>query len=126
VTLPKDTYARRVIFRNLALFMAWKQSLAFTLASELIEPDAVYCVGITQRERFACLARIRREPRPWTAANFGDVEWLPESSIDPMLIELLPKGAREITAKDMATLEKWFGRNGKFPAINMVTGELGV
>ena len=34
VTLPKDEYARKVIFRNLALFMAWKQALGFTLASE--------------------------------------------------------------------------------------------
>ncbi|MGA7328389.1 MAG: hypothetical protein WBX25_28835, partial [Rhodomicrobium sp.] len=126
VTLPKDEYARKVIFHNLSLFMAWKQALGFTLASELIEPDSVYCVAIMPRESVGCIARIRREPRPWTRANFGEVEWLPESAIDPMLIDLLPKGAREMTAKDIATLEKWFGKDGKFPALNMVTGELGI
>jgi hypothetical protein len=106
--------------------MVWKQAMAFTLASELIEPDAVYCAGITPKERFACLARIRREPRPWTAANFGVVEWLPKGSIDPSLTEMLSKGVREITTRDLATLEKWFGASGKFPAVNMKSGELGI
>ena len=51
---------------------------------------------------------------------------MPEGSIDPALTEMLPKGAREITAKDMATLQKWFGAKGKFPAVNIATGEFGV
>jgi hypothetical protein len=126
VTLPRDPYGRKVIFRNLSLFMAWKQAAAFTLASELFEPDAVYCVGITYKERAACLARIRREPKPWSTKNFGEIEWLPESSIDPLLLDMLPKGAREITARDLATLEKWFGTAGKFPAVKIATGELGL
>jgi hypothetical protein len=49
VTLPADAYGRKVIFRNLALFMAWKQALGFTLASELYEPDSLYCVGFMGR-----------------------------------------------------------------------------
>ena len=125
VTLPADAYGRKVIFRNLGLFMAWKQALGFTLASELFEPDSVYCVGLLPKERFACLARIRREPKPWTAKNFGVVEWLPDASIDPVLFDLLPRGVREITASDLATLDKWFGANGKFPAVKIATGELG-
>ncbi|MGO9172196.1 MAG: hypothetical protein ACLP7P_09555 [Rhodomicrobium sp.] len=110
----------------LALCMAWKQALGFTLASELYEPDSVYCVGFMPKERHACLARIRREPKPWTAMNFGEVEWLPDSSIDPTLFDLLPRGAREMTARDLATLEKWFGSRGKFPAVKVNTGELGI
>ncbi len=125
VTLPSDAYGRKVIFRNLALFLAWKQALGFTLASELYEPDSVYCVGFLPKERFACLARIRREPKPWTAKNFGAVEWLPEASIDPVLFDLLPCGVREMTARDLVTLDKWFGANGKFPAVKIATGELG-
>jgi hypothetical protein len=35
------------------------------------------------------LARIAPTPKPWTAKNFGPVEWLPDSSIDPMLSGLL-------------------------------------
>ncbi len=126
VTLPADPYGRQVILRNLALFMAWKQALGFTLASELYEPDSVYCVGFMPKERHACLARIGRERKPWTAKNFGEVEWLPDSSIDPTLFDLLPHGAREMTTRDLATLEKWFGAKGKFPAVKIDTGELGI
>jgi hypothetical protein len=126
VTLPRDPYGRKVIFRNLSLFMAWKQAFGFTLASELFEPGAVYCVGITYKERAACLARVRREPKPWTARNFGEIEWLLERSIDPLLLDMLPMGAREITSRDLATLEKWFGVTGKFPAVKIATGELGL
>jgi hypothetical protein len=115
VTLPGDPYQRSVILRNLSLFMAWKQALGFTLASELYEPGSVYCAGITLKERCACLARINREPRPWVAKNFGTVEWLPEASIDPFLLDLLPRGAREVTSGDIQTHDEWFGMKGKFP-----------
>lgn len=126
ITLPPDDYGRRNVLRALALFMAWKQALAFTFASELIKPDAVYCVGISPKERLACLARINRQPKPWTLKNFGPVEWLPEASIDPAMIELLPSGAREMSAKDLASVEKWFGQRGKFPAVHIASGLLGV
>ncbi len=126
VTLPTEDYGRRNVLRALALFMTWKQALSFTMASELINPDAVVCIEIAPKERVACLARISRKPRPWTAANFGPAEWLPESAIDPHLGELLPSGAREITVKDWATLEKWFGPAGNFPAVHIPSGELGV
>jgi len=126
VTLPADPYQRKVILRNLSLFLAWKQALGFTLASEIYEPDAVYCAGVMLKERHACLARINRVPKPWTAKNFGSVEWLPESSIDPVLLDLLPRGAREMTERDLATLDKWFGYRGKFPAVKIATGELGI
>jgi len=126
VTFPVDAYGRKVILRNLALFMAWKQALGFTLASELYEPDSVYCAGIMGRERHNGLARIRREPKPWRANNFGAVEWLPESAIDPMLADLSPRGAREMTSRDLATLDKWFGAKGRFPAVHIGSGEIGI
>ncbi len=126
INFPADLDGRKKLLGHLSMLMAWKQSLGFTLASELIQPDAVYCLGVTVKERFACLARITREPRPWTTKNFGDVEWLPESAIDPMLLGLLPKGAREITSHDIATLEEWFGAKGKFPAVRIGSGELGI
>jgi hypothetical protein len=126
LTLPPDDYGRRTVLRALALFLAWKQALAFTFASEIYTPDAVYCVGISPKERHACIARIECEPKPWTAKNFSSVEWLPQASIDPAMIELLPKGAREMTAKDLAALAKWFGAKGKFPAVKIASGELGL
>jgi hypothetical protein len=51
---------------------------------------------------------------------------MPESSIDPMLIDMLPAGTREITKGDLATPDKWFGAKGKFPAIHMQSSEIGI
>ena len=124
VTLPADPYERSAMLRRVGTLLAWKQASAFTLASELFEPDCVYCVGISAFERHACLARIRRHPKPWTKANFGAVEWLPKSSIDPVITALLPMAPRPLTPKDVAAANKWFGTDGRFPAVHIATGEL--
>lgn len=124
LTLPSDDDGRRTILRAMSTFMAWKQASAFTLASELIETDCVYCAGISAGERYACLSRIRRAPKPWTAANFGAVEWLPASSIDPAIAELLPKGPRPLTPKEVAAANTWFGKDGRFPAVHIASGEI--
>ena len=125
-TLPKgDDDGRRVILRALGTFMVWKQALAFTLASELVEPDCVYACGFAANEQHACFARIRRQPEPWTKHNFGPVEWAPASSIDPVIAALLPSAPRALTPKEVSAMVKWFGREGKFPAINMATGDIG-
>ncbi|MGA7323142.1 MAG: hypothetical protein WBX25_01345 [Rhodomicrobium sp.] len=126
ITFPPGTDGRMEIFDKLALWMASKQALAFTFASELISPDSVYCAGIGLKERYGCIARITPEPRPWTAENFGAVEWLAASSIDPVIAGLLPKGAREISARDLEALEVWFGAMGEFPAVKLETGEIGL
>jgi hypothetical protein len=75
VTLPRDLDERRLLLRRVSAFMGWKQALGFTLASELVEPDSVYCLGVSAREVCACLSRIRRRPRPWTKESFGPIEW---------------------------------------------------
>ena len=124
VTMPNDDHERRAMLERVATFMAWKQVLGFTLAVETYEPDAVYCVGISAGERASCMARIRREPRPWTAANFSSVEWLPEASIDPVIAALLPAGSRAMTPKEIAALQQWFGVDGKFPAVHVPSGEV--
>lgn len=124
VTLPADDYGRRTVLRVLSTFMVWKRATGFTLASELHEPDCIYCVGVSPAERYACLARVRRESRPWTAANFGQVEWLPVSSIDPVIAGLLPAGPRPLTPKDVAACNSWFGTDGKFPAVHLPSGEI--
>jgi hypothetical protein len=116
VAFPPENYGRFTVLRLLTLFMTWKQAVSFTFASQLTTPDAVVCIGVSQGERHACLARISRERLPLTAASFGAAEWLPDSSIDPTLAGLLPSGAHAITAREMAALEKWFGPRGWFPA----------
>ncbi len=123
-TLPVDDYGRRTVLRVLSTFMVWKRATGFTLASELHEPDCIYCVGVSPAERHACLARVKRQPRPWMAANFGQVEWLPVSSIDPVIAGLLPAGPRPLTPKDVAACNSWFGTDGKFPAVHLPSGEI--
>ena len=124
VTLPKDDYERRAMLRRVTTFMAWRQAASFILASELTVPDCVYALGVSHKEVHACVSVIRRTPKPWTAANFGPVEWLARSSIGEEMIDLLPKGAREITSKELAMLDTWFGVGGRFPAVHVVTGEV--
>lgn len=124
VTLPSDDYGRRSVLRALGTFMVWKQASALTFAAELQEPDSVSCAGISASERIACLARIRRHPRPWTARSFGPVEWLPEVSIDPAIAALLPRGPRALTPKEVAAANTWFGTEGKFPAVHIASGEI--
>jgi hypothetical protein len=112
------------MMRRVSAFMAWKLARSFTLASELIEPDCVYCLGVSQTEVLGCLARIQRSPRPWTRANFGRIEWFDRSQIGDEMIELLPKGPRPVTPKETAMLHKWFGPHGRFPAVHIPTGTL--
>lgn len=97
--------------------------MSFSLASELMEPDCVYCLGVSSNEVHCCLARIRREPRPWTTANFGPVEWLDRRQIGQETIDMLPQGPRAMTPRETTLLHKWFGPEGKFPAIHLPTGE---
>ena len=65
VTMPHDDDERRAMLRRIATFMAWKQVAGFSLTVETFEPDAIYCAGISVREKVSCMARIIREPRPW-------------------------------------------------------------
>lgn len=124
MTLPGDDDGRRLVLGALETFMVWKEALAFTFAAELTEPDCLWCCAVSARERHACLSRVRRTPRPWTAASFGAVEWLPASSIDPAIAGLLPRERRALTPKDVSAADKWFGRNGRFPAVHIATGEV--
>lgn len=123
ITMP-DGAARSDALQRLSLFMAWKRALAFTLGVETNTPDAVYAIGITPSDRHNCMALITRTPKPWTAANFGAVEWLPSDSIDPMLASLLPTAPRAMTPKEIQGLQAWFGAAGRFPAVHIPTGEV--
>jgi hypothetical protein len=124
VTPPADGYERRSMLRRVSAFMAWKQALGFTLASELIQPDAVYCVGVTAKEVCACLARIARQPCPWSKASFGPIEWMDRAQVGDEVIDLLPRSPRPMTPTETAMLHKWFGPKGRFPAVHLPTGEL--
>ena len=122
--LPPDNSGRQIILGNLATYMAWKQALAFTIACELLSPDCVWCCGIARTERHACISPIVHRSRPWTARNFGPVEWLPVAAIDPIIAGLLPLRSRAMSPKEIAGLQEWFGAAGKFPAVHIESGEV--
>lgn len=124
VTMSDDEAERAAMLGRVALLMTWKAALAYTLTVETSTPDAIYAVGMSHGERYNCLARITRTPRPWTAANLSTVEWLPAETISPALVRLLSARPRPLRPKDIAGLQPWFGADGKFPAVHVPTGEV--
>jgi len=118
MTLDADLAKRQQQMHLVSQFMRWKLSPAFTLASEIISPDAVYCLGVSHHECHAALARIMRSP-----IRFGEIEWLSRAQIGDEYVGLLPRGQGTLDAKAIGKLEEWFGPEGKFPAlrINEVT-----
>jgi hypothetical protein len=125
VMLPSDEKQRAAMLARVLSLMAWKQAISFTIASKLVEPDVVYCVGIALHERHACLSRIRPGPKPWTKANFGPVEWLPDAAIGDEVPALLPRGTVTFTDAEMVDLQSWFGARGKCPVVHIATGWIG-
>ena len=115
ITLPPETHERLQILEHIARFMAWKQATSYTLASELAEPDALYCAGISRTGHCACWSTITRHPKPWTKAIFGEVAWLPEHVIDPTLSGLLPEPDSRVSDADSLKLQRLFGAQGPIP-----------
>jgi hypothetical protein len=125
VPFPTDKQRRAAMLDRIRRFLAWKQAFAFTLANELVAPDALWCVGIAFREHHACLSFIAREPRPWTRDSFGSVKWLPAQKIGSVIPSLLPHGSSALTNEEIAELQAWFGVRGIYPAKHIPTGRTG-
>jgi hypothetical protein len=120
ITLTESAKERE---RRLALvsdFMAWKLSPGFILASELHEPDAVLSVGIRHDDYAALIALIDRKP-----LNFAAPKLVRRENMDPVMLDLLPRGSRTITKARSRELERWFGWEGRFPAVHIPTGAIG-
>jgi hypothetical protein len=122
---PNDKRRRTAMLDRIRRFLAWKHAFAFTVASELVAPDALRCVGIAFREHHACLSFFAREPRPWNRDSFGPVEWLSAQSIGPVIPSLLPHGSLALTNEEIAELQAWFGVRGLYPARHVGTGRSG-
>jgi hypothetical protein len=124
LTLPADDDERRTMFRRVSAFMVWKQARGFSLASELVQPDAVYCLGVIADEAVACYSPIRLEPRPWTRDSFDPIAWMHRAQIGDEMIAVLLRAPRPMTPKETAMLQTWFGPDGRFPAVHLPTGQL--
>ena len=121
ITLPDGAEQRAWRLTLVSDFMAWKSAPLFVLASELIEPDSVYAMGVSLKEKHGCLSRIWRTP----SLDFGPVEWMSETSLGTEIPRLLPRGSRTLSDDRVRILRKWFGADGYFPAVNIDTGKVG-
>jgi hypothetical protein len=114
MTLSADLQERHYQMRMVSRFMQWKLSPAFTIASELQVPDAVYCFGATHSECHAVMSLITREP-----ITFGPEQWLSRDQIGDEYLALLPRGSGALDARAIVELAEWFGPSGRFPAMKI-------
>lgn len=112
LTLPDDDAERKRRLGLLSDYMAWWLSPGFIMAAELAHPDAVFCCGVTARERAWCTSRITRQP-----LSFGEIEWQSNEILGDEVPGLLPTGRRWLSEKRIEELKEWFGPQGKFPAV---------
>lgn len=120
MTLTDDPNERKRRLQLVRDFMAWKIAPSFILASELAAPDAVYAIGVTHRERAGCLALIERQP-----LAFGLPQWMEEAQLGHEIPALLPRGTVILSEARIAELKATFGARGTFPAVNLLTREVG-
>jgi hypothetical protein len=118
VTLPEDLVERKRRMQLVSRFMQWKLSPAFTIASELIEPDAVYCVGVSHQECNGVMAVIERD-NSGMPVDFAPEQWLTHEQIGDEVPSLLPRARTKLDAHAISELETWFGASGKFPAMRI-------
>jgi len=114
MTLSDGAASREREMRLISDFMAWKSSPGFVMASEIKEPDAVYAVGVTQKETIGALSVISRNP-----LRFSEVQWLARPQLGDDIPGLLPRGSRQLTAERLRELDVFFGPRGKFPAMRI-------
>ena len=114
MTLADDLRKRERQMALVSRLMECKLSPAFTIASELKEPDAVYCVGVSHHECYGVLSLITRKP-----IRFSSEQWLTRAQIGDEVPAMLPKGQTSLDARAIAELHEWFGPSGKFRAVKI-------
>jgi hypothetical protein len=97
-------------------FMIWKMATSFVLTAETWlgadGEDALLIIGVSRHERLAVMQRIKRGDD----VSFSEPAWLPRHHVDDRYFAMLPRGQAEVTAQEIAALERVFGKNGELPA----------
>jgi hypothetical protein len=117
MALSEDADERRRQLQHVSMFMAWKAAVVFTVAVELIDPDAVYCFGATHSDQIAAISLIERNP-----IRFNSPEWLAPDDVADEIAALLPNGEIKLDVAGIADLDAYFGTHGKFPAVRLGDG----
>ena len=81
----------------------------------------VYCFGATHKEQLAAISLIERNP-----LRFAKLQWLSPEQIGGEIRNLLPKGAITLDAGMIDELKEYFGPQGKFPAVHIESGRVGI
>jgi hypothetical protein len=115
MTLSQDMEERAYQMRVFSSFLAWKTAPAFTMTSELHEPDAIVSIGVSHKETLAVLSTISRKP----LLRFGEPQWLSREQIGDDVPGLLPRGAIELSKTQIAEIDRFFGPTGLFPAVKI-------
>jgi hypothetical protein len=117
MALAEDADDRARQLQHVSMFMAWKAAVVFSVAVELINPDAVYCFGATLLDQIAAISTIERDP-----IRFGSPEWLAPDAVTDEIAMLLPRGEVTLDAGDIVELDTYFGARGKFPVVRLGDG----
>lgn len=78
-------------------------------------------MGVTFTKVFALISLIEREP-----LRFGPPMSLPREAIGDDVPGLLPRGRMELMQADIGELDAMFGSRGRFPAVHVATGRVGL
>jgi hypothetical protein len=117
ITLADDPGERLRQLQHVSMFMTWKMAVVFTVAGELIDPAAVFCLGATHRDRMALISATERNP-----IRFSNPEWLAPDEVADEIAALLPHGELTLDAAVIAELDTYFGARGRFPAVRLGDG----
>jgi hypothetical protein len=117
MALADDADERMRQLQRVSMFMALKMAVVFTVAGELIDPDAVYCCGASHNEQIAVISTIERDP-----IRFSGPEWLAPDHVTDEIAALLQEGEVTLDGADIAELDAFFGAHGKFPAVRLGDG----
>lgn len=99
--LPDDEAERSRRLNLVRTYMAAKLARGFVMSTELHEPDAISSVAVTRDGVAGGLRLIQREP-----FQIGQTIWLNRDQIGDDVPRLLPDRYEELSAGDMALLER--------------------
>ena len=100
--LPDDDAERLKRMQIVKRLLACKMATAFVFSGEMKEPDVVTAVAVTQDRVFAHFKVITRAPLGFVA----DGTLKGRDEIGDGLPDMLPTGTSEISAGEMAELER--------------------
>ncbi len=124
--LPDNKNGRTLLYQRLRKFCALKQVVAFTMTANIEDPVALVTVGVGLDGVLCCMSVIKGEKGNYSDDSFGRASWLPRGAVGDDIMGILPRGAQVLTVDDLVELEEWFGKEGKFPAVHLPSGAVGL